>query len=98
MWTDIKLIYDTLQSQAIFVKGFYPEAPLTGTVPCPDLPAEPNSLRLGLTCYTRFYQPPNCFPILHPGLTLIDVFCKKNAAPCMFDWVNTPLKRLEFSR
>ena len=87
MWTDIKLIYNTLQSQAIFVKGFYPEAPLTGAVPCPDLPAEPNSPRLGLTCYTRFYQPPNCFPILHPELTLIDVFCKKNAAPYMFDCI-----------
>ena len=48
MWIDFKPIYNTLEREAIFVRGLRPKTSrleqLTAT---PDLPAEPNSLCLG---------------------------------------------------
>ena len=49
MWIDFKPIYNTLESQAIFVKGLRPQyIPDWGSLQhLPDPPSEPNLLCLG---------------------------------------------------
>ena len=48
MWIDFKLIYNTLESQAIFVNGFCPKTPPTGVVY-----STPQTSQLNITHFTR---------------------------------------------
>ena len=100
MWIDFKPIYNTSESQTIFVRGLPPKIPPAGT---PYSTPQTSQVKLTHFAWVRLAtltstDPPNYFPVLPPGLRPTDDFCKKSAAPYRSNLVNTPLKRLEFSR
>ena len=101
MWIDFKPIYNTSESETIFVRRLCPKISPAGAAY-----STPQTSQLNLTHFVRVRlarltstDSQNYFPVLSPGLIKpIGDFHKKSAAPYLFDWVNTPLKRLEFSR
>ena len=92
-----KSIYNTLESQIIFVRGFRPKTLSAGAAY-----STPQTSQLKLTHFAwvrparlASTDPQIIFLYYPPGLKSSDDIRKKSAAPYMFDWVNTSLKRLK---